>query len=187
MSRATPRHLIDELVWRVRTLPQRLGTLGVAGIVLGLAAAVVWGAYLAPKRVELAQSRHFLEVRKSAVEADLALLPPMRAKTQTAQDLLFSEAEFQTAIERFIELSQKQGLALSQGAYKLDALQDSELRLAVLNFPAQGRYAALRAFLDDAHKLPGVRLQSLQINRVATTEADISVQIQFSMLLRQKP
>ena len=173
----TPRNLRDELVWRVRTLPERLGTLGVAGIVLGIAAAVLWAGYLAPQRAELAQSRHFLQVRKAAVEADLARLPP--------QDALYSEDQFQTAIERFIELAQKRSLTLAQGAYKLDVQQDSDLRLAVLNFPAQGDYLALRAFLDDAHKLPGVRLQSLQINRVATSETQINVQIQFSMLLRK--
>ena len=181
----TPRNLRDELVWRVRTLPERLGTLGVAGIVLGIAAAVLWAGYLAPQRAELAQSRHFLQVRKAAVEADLARLPPAPPKTQTAQDALYSEDQFQTAIERFIELAQKRSLTLAQGAYKLDVQQDSDLRLAVLNFPAQGDYLALRAFLDDAHKLPGVRLQSLQINRVATSETQINVQIQFSMLLRK--
>lgn len=180
-------YLREEIIWRLRTLPQRLGQAGIAGLLLAALAAAAWGLYLGPRSKELAQSRHFLQVRKAAIEADLAQLPPAAPKSRAPKDALFAESEFQTAIERFIALAQTHGLALSQGAYKLDAQQDSDLRLAVLNFPAQGNYLKLRAFLEDAHSLPGVRLQTLQINRVNGSDTDINMQIQFSMLLRGKP
>jgi hypothetical protein len=123
-------------------------------------------------------------VRKTAAESSLAQLPPP-PKSHQAQELLYREAEFQSAVERFIDLANKHGLVVAQGAYKLDAEQGSDLHRAVLNFPAQGSYRKLRAFLDDAHTLRGVRLQSLQISRIASSENELAMQIQFSMLLRK--
>lgn len=178
------RDLGSEITWYLRTLPQHLGRLGIAGMVLGAAAALAWFFYLGPTSTNLNQTSQFLEARRATIASELAQLPPERARSHEPQDALYAESEFQSAIERFIELAQQHSLVLMQGAYKVDTERDSSLRLAVLNFPAQGNYVALREFLEDAHKLPGVRLQSLQINRVAGSETDITVQMQFAMLLR---
>jgi hypothetical protein len=176
--------LRDEIVWRLRTLPQQVGTYGLAGLVLGAAAIAAWGLYLAPKERELEQARNLAMARKDTAESSLAQLPPP-PKSRPAQELLYSQAEFQSAVERFIELANQHGLVVAQGAYKLDAEQGSDLNRALLNFPAQGSYAKLRAFLDEAHTLQGVRLQTLQINRIASSDTELAIQIQFSMLLRK--
>lgn len=184
-ARKTQPAFGSEIVWFLRTLPQRLGSAGLFGVALLIASVATWSLYIAPGNESHRKAQHFVELRQVTVLEEIQKLPPMQPQVRDPQEDLFGESEFQTAIERFIELAQKHSLTLMQGAYKVDPDRDTRLQLAVLNFPAQGSYVALRAFLEDVHTLRGVRLQSLQINRVAGSETDVNAQIQFAMLLHK--
>lgn len=174
--------------WQARQLAQRIGLIGLAGVLLLMVSAGFLVAHVHADRAQLARlDQVSLTLRERAQRAtsafDEAELPP-------AEQLARFYGSFPdlTAVPdvlgRIHQAAHAQGLVLEQGEYRIVTERGGTLRRYRITLPVKGPYLQVRQFLATAlHDAPFVALDSVRFQRDAIGQSMVEAQIHLTIYL----
>jgi hypothetical protein len=177
------------LRWLTRQALHGLGWQGVAGLGLAMAACAFCVAVLVP-----------LDARIGGLKASMA--SPHQARNVAANSLpasdpaadldafyrSFPEDEALTdLLARLHGIGDEHGLVLQQADYRAADERGQRLGQYFITVPAIATYPQLKRFLAAAlAEMPNLSLDQISLQRRSVTDARVTVQLQFTLYLRQK-
>jgi len=181
-------HLIRHGRWWLRHGRSRLGSRGLAGILLLLAALGVAAFVLRPAtqrivtlRAEVTQLRAAL--RAGAVSAPA--LPATRADQLETFHAFFPGADTLPGwLERIHEAARHNGISLDSGEYQLQPRGADRLARYHVRLPVRASYPQIRAFVAEVlNRVPAAALEDLQLRRDAIGATQLEARLSFVVLL----
>nr|WP_295081611.1 hypothetical protein [uncultured Roseateles sp.] len=174
--------------WHLRSLPARLGRLGMVGLVLCLAALVTQQHLLSPLQQLRAEEARALDLQEGQLSAELLVLA--RKREQERAKLPPGTAQGQddqtSAIGRVVALGQECELMLDAGEYRQSTEPGKAIPRLTLNFATRGSYAAVRCLSTALTSEPGLRIDVLKLSRPDVSQSELGVQIQLSLPTQTK-
>jgi hypothetical protein len=180
---------VIRLRWLGQLAVQRLGWQGVAGLGLAIAACAWSLGVLAP-----------LDARVAELKARMSPLPPARsdaAATPRASDPAAELDAFYRSfpgddvltdlLAKLHGIGDEHGLAMQQADYRAADERGQRLGQYRITVPATATYPQLKQFLAAVlTQMPNLSLDQVSLQRHATTDATVDVQMQFTLYLRQR-
>ncbi len=166
-----------QLIWYLRLIPRYSGILGIAGIALLGFALMLYTQDLKPYELDLSERESALERKAmqlrmpTLVNVDSAALPKLNRPDT-----------FTFFLRRMNELAAKNQVVITQVDYKTQPEADGKLHRYSMQFPANATYYAFRRFLLELQSSPGVRIESLNLQRQQVSDDQLAIQIQLSYL-----
>jgi Tfp pilus assembly protein PilO len=176
----------QRLTWQAYRTVERLGALGLAGVLLLLVAAIAYLFWLRPLQREL-------ETVEKIANMPAAPLTQTQSPEQTLQAYLQSLPDVSaraTATQSVIHVAEQQGLMLDEVNYKTEARQDDPLAHYHMRFSLYASYPEIQRFLSQLlHELNYVAIESLSLSRESVqddvVEANIDLVLHFNQLAHE--
>jgi hypothetical protein len=173
------REALDSLSARL----DRFGRLPVFGVLLALAAAVI---YLASSVPTAAENR---ALAARAAQAEAAAREARKSKVSGADavefDRFFKRPERETDwLRRLHDLAAQQGIALNQASYATVAEPDLGLVRYQVTLPVQATYPQVRRFVASLlNEIPVLALESVTFERKEPTAPVVDAQLKLTLFL----
>jgi hypothetical protein len=167
----------EQIFWYLRLIPKYSGILGIAGLALLGFALMLYTQDLKPyiydlNEREIALERKFQQLRT-----------PVAAKSTTeALPKLNRSDTFTFFLRRLNDLAANNKVIITQIDYKSQPEADGKLMRYSMQFPANATYLQLRRFLLELQASPGVRVESLNLQRQQISDDRLAIQVQLSYL-----
>lgn len=180
--------------WRsgLRHGVQRLGvaaSIGIALLVLAVAVQALIHRSLDQRRTALQA-----DVAAARTAAEAARRSPPTRQLSTREQLRAFYARFPRpeaaaqALAQVNEAAIRSGLSLQSGEYRMEQRPEDALRRYRVILPVQGRYAQLRAFIDQVLvDLPSAALDEVEMRRDASAGADVQARVHLTLYLQGRP
>ncbi|CAN5905172.1 hypothetical protein BH11PSE12_BH11PSE12_32800 [soil metagenome] len=183
MTRSFP----PTFVWHIRRGADRLGTLGILGlvlIVLGIGFQL-FAVLPEKKQIDIARKKAEtirMDIQSLQLEASKAIAPADQLSTfysalpnaKTAPDLL----------KKIVETAKLHNLLLEQGEYRLTRDADGKVLRYAITLPVKGDYIQMRRFIRQVlATVPSTSLDSIAFQRPTVADASIEAQIKLIMFL----
>ncbi|TJZ78779.1 hypothetical protein [Chitiniphilus eburneus] len=167
----------NQLKWHARQWSRYAGLLGVVGVALLLGALLIYRQEVIPFERDLVD-------REQTLDKNLrALRQPAAVSASAVEDETLNPPDSFTAfLRQSAQLAGKNRLSVLQSEYRVVSEAEGHLVRYGVQFPANGRYADLRGFIDDLEKLPGVRVEAVSLSRLQVGDELLSIQLQLSYL-----
>ncbi|AMC35086.1 hypothetical protein [Janthinobacterium sp. B9-8] len=178
------QRLIQQGIWYLRQWRQYAGILAIAGLVLLLLAGALYVQKLKPIQKDLERRE------LSLLEAARKLKQSSSSASATASsvaDRLPQSNQFTAFLLKLNELAEQKHIVLQQSDYKATPEVGGELLRYGLQFPANGLYLDIQQFITELEKMPGVRIETLNLSRPQISDAMLNVQIEMSYLSEVQP
>jgi HPt (histidine-containing phosphotransfer) domain-containing protein len=178
------QRLIQQSIWYLRQWRQYAGILAIAGLVLLLMAGALYVQKLKPiqkdlERRELSLLEAARKLKQSASSAS--------ATASSVAERLPQSNQFTAFLLKLNELAEQKHIVLQQSDYKATPEVGGELLRYGLQFPANGTYPDTQQFIAELEKMPGVRIENINLSRPQIGEAMLSIQVQMSYLSEVQP
>ena len=167
----------EQIIWYLRLIPKYSGILGIAGLALLGFAFMLYTQDLKPYVHDLAE-------RESALERKFLQLraPATLVSTTEALPKLNRSDTFTFFLRRLNDLAASNKVTITQVDYKSQPEADGKLMRYSMQFPANATYLQFRRFLLELQASPGVRVESLNIQRQQISDDRLAIQVQLSYL-----
>lgn len=170
------------ILWYLRQWRQYAGILALAGLALLLLSAALYLQKLRPLQKDLARRDMAL------TEAAHKLIPASAASAASSvADRLPHSSQFTAFLLTLNQLAEQKHIVLQQSDYKASPEVNGELLRYSLQFPASGVYPDLQQFIAALEKMPGVRIENLNLSRPHIGEPTLTIQMQLSYLSEVQP
>ena len=169
-----------QVFWYLRLIPRYSGILGIAGLGLLAFAYMVYTQELKPFQADLAEREVALERKFQQLR-----VPPVASSSVSALPKLNRDDTFTFFLRRMNDLAAKNQVNLSQVDYKSQLEADGHLQRYSMQFPASARYMQMRRFMSALEQVPGVRIESLNLQRQSIADEQLNIQIQLSYLTEE--
>lgn len=164
------------LRWHLMQAQQRLGFWGLLALGVMAATLVIEVTLIHPAGV--ADS-----LRRQALEAGIAAHPEQVQVTEPAVvERLPSAEDFAPRLEKLLGLVTQRGFIIEQTTLAYSAPGDTGLQRLDLEIPLSGPYLLLRSTLVDIAKEPGVRIESVTLERKAISNGLLDISLKLSVL-----
>jgi Tfp pilus assembly protein PilO len=178
--------------WLLRHGRRRMGSAGVAGLLLIVLAAVCYGALVPPAQARLAELRNATATlherlhRAAGSFDDSARTPEEQLANfygafpaiETAPDLL----------DKIYRAAAHRGLTLMQGEYRTKHERSSLLTRYQIALPVTGPYTQVREFIAEVlRKIPFVALDNVSFQRERIGEPVVEARINMTLYLGAAP
>jgi Tfp pilus assembly protein PilO len=165
---------------------QRIGKTGIVGLALVIFSAITFISGNLPLRQQYAdRSAELAVARKDASDlraGTVAETPELKATRFV--DGLPTIDDVPIVLGGIVTVAAASGLELEQGTYEYVAADGSSIARYQMTLPVVGTYPEIREFVEDVlATAPAVSLDSLRIERGAVSEATITADLKFSILL----
>lgn len=167
----------EHIIWYLRLIPKYSGILGIAGLALLGFALMLYTQDLKPYLSDLNQRETELERKFQQLRA-----PVVTSTTSEVLPKLNRNDTFTFFLRRLNDLAAQNKVAITQVDYKSQAEADGKLMRYSMQFPANASYLQLRRFLLELQASPGVRIESLNLQRQQISDDRLAVQVQLSYL-----
>lgn len=161
---------------------ERLGRVGVAGVVLIVGSLVHDAVVVRPRQAALEAQLASNEAAHRQLEAQ-----QIRAMTEVDAGLAGQPAlapAAAAALRRLFSAADKAGLELAQGEYRLTEVKDAHLRRYQLSLPVAGGYPEIHAFVAQALNAdPALALSAIQLRRERIESPDLEALLNFTLYL----
>lgn len=167
---------LKTLVWHAEVLAWRHGLWGVAGVLLAVAALLLWLWWLPVQQAGLARAR-----------SAAAATPPQAAQTLLAGSPASSLPNTHQAadgVAQLLALAGAQGLQPTQADYRQE--ESGMVGRWQVQMPVAGGYPQLRRYLRSAQAIPGLSIDTLVLHReggAPAVEARLSFSIWYAVAL----
>ncbi|MCB5196409.1 hypothetical protein [Deefgea salmonis] len=166
-----------QLFWYLRLIPRYSGILGIAGLALLGFALLLYTQELKPYQRDLidrenALAHRFQQLRVSAVASSVSDALPKLNRSDT----------FTFFLRALNALAAKNQIVITQVDYKNQFEADGKLQRYSLQFPANARYMQIRRFMLELQTIPGVRIETVNLQRQQISDDQVALQIQLSYL-----
>ena len=162
------------------------GLVGLAAIVLSLAAWLIWVRPIERQRIDLTAG-----VARSAQPAASGARRADAAASQSAQAFYAAFPSLDSNLRSLAALQQaaiESGVSLDSGVYRLEHPSDLGLARYRMLLPVSGSYAQIRAFIAATlAALPTASLDDLQLARTASDSSRLEARLSLSLYLRDAP
>lgn len=180
--------LSTRAVWEAGRLVHKLGAVGLAGVML-VVAALALGGYarnMAVRQAEIVnrveQARHMLERAPLQPVAD-----DPEKKLAAFYAYLLPHDDIPEQVKRLINLSEKENISLLQGEYKAQHEAGAGFLRFRIILPIKGDYVAIQSFLLRALKEnKTLALESVAFKRERIEAHGVEARIQFVLLTREQ-
>lgn len=176
---------MNALVWHLHQWGRRLGTTGMAGLALLMAALLLQAIQVESlQRSITAQQGKLVELRRAAA---------MHKDTPAPQPLnpLAGLPPTGTASEEIGELehlARLHGFDLPRGQYSVSPMAGTSLQRWQLVLPLDAPYPALHAFLAAAlERLPNLTLDELKLKRDRIESTQLQAELRLSLFVEATP
>jgi hypothetical protein len=176
---------MNTVLWQLRQWARRLGTSGLIGLVLLVAALLLQTLQVASlQRSITAQQTRLSELRQAAATPEqtpeprsvdpLATLPPTGTAAQQIGELE--------------QLARAHGLELPRGQYSVSPQSGTSLLRWQLVLPLDAPYPALHAFIAAAlERLPNLVLDELKLKRDRIETDELQAELRLSLFVEAAP
>jgi hypothetical protein len=166
-----------QVIWYLRLIPRYSGILGIAGIALLGFALMLYTQDFKPYQQDLTEREAVLERKSQQLR-----VPAVMTVDSDALPKLNRHDTFTFFLRRLNELAAKNKVVITQVDYKTQPEADGKLQRYSMQFPANANYLELRRFLLELQASPGVRIESLNLQRQQISDDKLAIQIQLSYL-----
>lgn len=174
----------QRLTWHAFRTAERLGALGLAGMLLLLVAAIAYLFWLRPLQREL-------ETVEQMANMPAAPLAQTQSPEQTLQAYLQSLPDVSaraTAAQAVIHMAEQQGLTLDEVTYKTEVRQDDPLAHYHMRFSLYASYPEIQRFLSQLlHELNYVAIESLSLSRESVQDDIVEANMDLVLHFHQNP
>ena len=176
---------MNALLWQLRQWARRLGTSGLIGLALLVAALLLQSLQVASlKRSIIAQQTRLSKLHQAAAA-------PEQTPEPRAVDPLAALPPTGTAAQQIGELEQlarAHGLELPRGQYSVSPQTGTSLLRWQLVLPLEAPYPALHAFIAAAlERLPNLVLDELKLKRDRIESDELQAELRLSLFLEAAP
>ncbi|WP_460133424.1 hypothetical protein [Pseudomonas sp. S1_E04] len=169
------RHL-PRLRWQLQQWQHRLGFWGLLALGLIAAALLIEAVVIHPASSADRQRRQELQAGIAAQPQDVRVTEPaVIEKLPTADD-------FAPRLEKLLGLLTQRGFILQQTTLAYSAPGDTGLQRLDVEIPLTGPYSLLREALTELIQEPGVRIESLTLERKEITSGMLNISLKVSVL-----
>lgn len=166
-----------QIIWYLRLIPRYSGILGIAGIALLGFALMLYTQDLKPYQRDLLEREAVLEHKFQQLR-----VPIVANLESDALPKLNRSDTFTFFLRKLNELAARNKVVITQVDYKTLPEADGKLMRYSMQFPANANYLELRRFLLELQASPGVRVESLNLQRQQISDDKLAIQIQLSYL-----
>lgn len=167
---------LPRLRWQAMRWQQALGFWGLLALGLTLAALVIDLGVTTPAFQQDNQ-------RRQEVQAGIAERPQdVRVTEPAAVEKLPGAEAFAPRLEKLLSLIQQQGFSIDQTTLAYSAPGDTGLQRLDVDLPLTGSYPALRQALAIVAQEPGVRVESLTLERKEINASTLAIGLKLSLL-----
>lgn len=175
---------VQVIRWYLRQWRQYAGILALAGLGLLMLAGTLYLQKLRPLQKDLL--RRDMALTEAAHK--LKQMPASAASAASSvADRLPHSSQFTTFLLTLNQLAEQKHIVLQQSDYKASPEVNGELLRYSLQFPASGIYPDLQQFIAALEKMPGVRIENLNLSRPQISEQMLTIQMQLSYLSEVQP
>jgi hypothetical protein len=180
------QRLMQQVIWYLRQWRQYAGILAIAGLALLLLAGALYIQKLQPiqkdlERRELGLLEAARKLQQSSSSASAT------ATASSVAERLPQSNQFTAFLLKLNTLAEQKKIVLQQSDYKATSEVGGELLRYGLQFPANGLYPDIQQFITELEKIPGVRIETLNLSRPQISDAMLNVQIEMSYLSEVQP
>ncbi|HEX8990023.1 MAG TPA: hypothetical protein VF816_18835 [Rhodocyclaceae bacterium] len=175
------------LVWEAHRLLRTVGWHGAAALALIVAAAVIYGRYVAPLRDEVASVQGDADVLRAKVASRRAEMKSSDPVSQLSEfyDFFPGGDAMANTLESLQTIAAAENLALEQGEYRLAKESSGRLFRYDIVLPVKGPYPKLRRFIAQALRdNPSLALDSVSFSRQAALSATVDAQVRMILYLK---
>lgn len=171
-------------IWQRMAWPYRRHLPGAAGLLMVVAALVLWLAAVGPLARENAQGQDRARAAAARPAAEpIASDEPAQRLKHYGEQLPRTDAAVE-AVARIHDLGTAAGLSLPSGEYRMERRGDDPLVRYRVSLPVTGSYAQVRGFVVDVlREVPAAALDDIQLRRDPATNK-LEARVRFSLYLR---
>lgn len=168
---------------RLRLLRGRLGSQGMAAILLAFAAASLYPLSIAPSLDAIAASRQRLSVPRPQRPA---VADPVPADgIERLRSALADEREFPDRLDRLVGYAGEYGLSLNDGAYSVSREARGQIVRYEVTLPLHGSYPQVRRFLSAVlSRERAVALLDVQFRRAKISDPVLDATVRLAYFMR---
>ena len=175
---------MNTLVWHAHQWARRLGRTGLAGLVLGIVAALIQLAHNAPLQAET----DALQVRLLSLQATPKRQLPSVSHVAASGfiDNLPPTTAASAVIGQMELLARAHGLQLLRGQYAQAPVVGTPLLRWQVSLPIKAEYPKIIAFVAASlEALPTLALEELKLKRDTIETATLDADLRFNLYLRE--
>lgn len=174
--------LIPISVLRIEGLG-RLGFVGAALLVVGVALSIAVNAPLRQRVVELRAELTSLQ----EVQSDARVRTPESGANSLLAELP-QRADLPVVVASILGQARESGLELERGSYELVTGKNGNVARYRIGFPVRGTYPSVRRFVEATlAAVPAAGVESLRLERNSIAEPEVSADVQFVVFVRSGP
>ena len=177
--------IISRATFYLRTIQYRIGNLGLLGLLMLIAAAILYLTLILP------QVRRLHSVDAAYAKLKLLTQNTQAVKQHTPQQLLSSEAFFRQfpeaaqkdeALKTIITIAEKNTLPLDTGKYETIIKESGQTVFYQISFPLKGSYLQIKQFLATTlNNLPNAALSRLLLHQTFVDSNQIEADVIFTL------
>lgn len=176
---------MNTLIWHAHQWARRLGRTGLAGLLMGLVAALLQFAHTVPLQTET----RALETRLLSMQIAAKRAPPRAVSGAPASgfiDRLPDTAVASAVVGQLEQLARAHGLQLLRGQYAQMPVPGTSLLRWQLSLPIEAEYPNIVAFVATSlQALPTLALDELKLKRDTIETATLDADLRFNLYLRE--
>lgn len=174
---------MNTLIWQIRQWARHLGTAGLAGLGLLMAALLLQLIQVESLQRDAAVQREKLSTLRQAAAQSAAA--PAAANPL---DALPPAATASQQIGELAQLARSHGLQLPRGQYNVTTQTGTPLQRWQLVFPVEASYPDLHAFIAAAlERMPNLTLDELKLKRDRIESATLQAELHLSLFVEAAP
>lgn len=175
---------MNMLVWHAHQWARRLGRAGLAGLLLGVVAALMQFAHVAPLQAE----SRALEARLVNLKIAARRTPPLATQVPVTGfiDKLPDTTAASAVIGQLEQLARAHDLQLLRGQYAQAPVTGTSLLRWQLSLPINAEYPKIIAFIAASlQALPTLALEDLKLKRDTIETSALDADLHFNLYLRE--